>query len=109
MKLATVYSCIRETDEFIEAKKGNLSREQEKTEMMKNKRRKYTRVHQRTIEEEGNVDFYQNSQTGSSNGGDGFRNVDSGKPQFIVKKTDVEAAYGVVVHSINAFKCFKVI
>ena len=73
LKLVTVYSCIRETDEFIEAKKENLSREQEKTEMMKNKRRKYTRLHQRTIEEKGNVDFYQNSQPGSSNGGDGFR------------------------------------
>ena len=44
------------------------------------------------MEDEGDVDLSQNSQPSSSNGGDGFRNVDSGKPQFIVKKTDVEAA-----------------
>ena len=109
LKLATVYSCIRETDEYLEAKKRNVSREQENPEMSKNKRRKITRVQQRTMEDEGDVDLSQNSQPSSSNGGDGFKNVNSGKPQFIVKKIDVQAAYGVVVHSINAFKCFKVI
>ena len=85
LKLATVYSCIRETDEYIEAKKRNVSREQENPEMSKNKRRKITRVQQRTIDEEGDVDLSQNSQPCSSNGGDGLRNVKSGKPQFIVK------------------------
>ena len=109
LKLATVYSCIRETDEYLEAKKRNVSREQENPEMSKNKRRKITRVQQRTMEDEGDVDLSQNSQPSSSNGGDGFRNVNSGKPQFIVKKIDVQAAYGVVVHCITALKCFKVI
>ena len=108
LKLATVYSCIRETDEYLEAKKGKVSREQENPEMSKNKRRKTTRGQQRTMDEEGDVDLSGNSQPSSSNGGDGLRNVNSGKPQFIVKKIDVEAAYGVVVHSITAFKCFKV-
>ena len=84
LKLATVYSCIRETDEYLEAKKRNVSREQENPEMSKNKRRN-TRVQQRMMEDEGDVDLSQNSQPCSSNGGDGLRNVKSGKPQFIVK------------------------
>ena len=85
LKLATVYSCIRKTDEYLEAKKRNVSREQENPEMSKNKRRKITRVQQRTMEDEGDVDLSQNSQPCSSNGGDGLRNLKSNKPQFIVK------------------------
>ena len=103
-----MYSCARETYELLDATKGDLSREEEKMQMMEKKSRR-TRRHQKANEEDEHFDSYQNLQAGPSNAGDGSRSLDSSKPQFIVKKADVKAAFGVVLHSINAFKSFKVI
>ena len=60
-------------------------------------------------EENEHFDPYQNLQAGPSNVGDGSRSQGSSKPRFIVTKADVKAALGVVLHSINTFKSFKII
>ena len=93
---------------MLDATKGDLSRGEEKMQMMEKKGWR-SRRNQKAKEEDEHFDPYQNLQAGPSNAGDGSRSLGSSKPQFIVTKADVKAAFGVVLHSINAFKSFKVI